>query len=396
MPYKKTAITDLEKTIELARGSEGKEQKITVLMQAFEKFSLETEKIEGAYEKLEAKLTATQYYLEDILNHMSQGLLFIMANGVIKTCNPAAQKLLGLSKDSILWRDFDQTVGIPLLGFSFSERLKEKELSPIFSVIEGSKKVELEIETTLVGDQGMIILLRDITELKNLERIANRNDRMRELGAMAAVIAHEIRNPLGGIRGFASLLKRDLVGQAPMQNMVDNIIEGTEDINRLVVNILNYSSPLKVQLEWVDMVLLIKEVIKKNQASIEFNEHTNIVLDLPNSLKAYLDATLFRSILHNLVTNSIEAMPKGGNITITLYQKANEILLKVKDNGIGVAKENMEKIFTPFFTTKVRGHGFGLAYVYRIVQELHGGIMVDSELNAGTTFTITLPNREGL
>lgn len=396
MPYKKTHFNDLEQTIELARGSESKEQKIAVLMQAFEKFSLETEKIEEAYHKLEAKLTATQHYLEDILNHMSQGLLFIMPNGLIKTCNPAAQKLLGLSKEQILWRDFDQVIGIPLLGFSFSERFKKKQSSPIFVMIEASKKVELEIETTLVSDQGMIILMRDITELKNLERIASRNDRMKELGAMAAVIAHEIRNPLGGIRGFASLLKRDLEGKASMQNMVDHIIQGTEDINRLVVNILNYSSPLKVDLKCVDMVLLIKEVVKKIEASVEFNRNTNIVLNLPNTLKTYLDATLFRSILHNLIVNSIEAMPKGGSVTIALYWQASEILLKVKDNGVGIAQENMEKMFTPFFTTKAKGHGFGLAYVYRIVQEFHGKIEVDSELGAGTTFTVTLPNREVL
>lgn len=371
MSYKKTALKDLEQTIELARGSQGKDQKITALTQAFEKFSLETDKIEEAYHKLEAKLNATQHYLEDILNHMSQGLLFILPNGVIKTCNPAAQKLLGLPKEQIILRDFDQIVGIPLLGFSFFERLKDqKKSSPIFAVIEEGK-VELEIETTLASGQGMIILLRDITELKQLERINSRNDRMKELGAMAAVIAHEIRNPLGGIRGFASLLKRDLRGDA-LENMVDHIIQGTEDINRLVVNILNYSSPLKVQLEWVDMVLLIKEVVKKVQTSPEFGENIDIIVDLPNSLKAYVDATLFRSILHNLVTNSMEAMPKGGNITITLYEDANEILLKVKDNGAGVAKENMEKIFTPFFTTKVRGHGFGLAYAYRIVQEHRG------------------------
>jgi len=229
MPYKKIAISDLQQIVNLAHQTESREQKIAALMQAFEKFSLESIKVEEAYSVLEAKLTATQHYLEDILKNMSQGLLFIMPNGVIKTCNPAAERLLGLPVSQIVSHDFDQRIGLPLLGFSFFEKVKNKGNTIPFSVVIGAKEpIEVEVETT-IASEGMIVLLRDITQLKRLERIAERNDRMKELGQMAAVMAHEIRNPLGGVKGFASLLQRDLEGQPELQKMAEHIVQGAEE-----------------------------------------------------------------------------------------------------------------------------------------------------------------------
>jgi signal transduction histidine kinase len=239
---------------------------------------------------------------------------------------------------------------------------------------------------------GLIVLLRDVSELRKLQKLASRNSRMQELGEMAAMVAHEIRNPLGGIKGYASLLERDLAEQPHLKEMASYIIQGTDDLNRLVSRVLYYARPVHVDLRVTDLMALIKEVEEHIRADAALNPLCEIVIQ-KNSPSAILplDPHLIKSALFNLIVNAMEAMPGGGRISITAAKTEEQAIVAVSDTGHGIPKQNLEKIFSPFFTTKPHGSGFGLSEVHKNIQ-LHGGtIAVVSQEKIGTTFTIFLP-----
>jgi signal transduction histidine kinase len=239
----------------------------------------------------------------------------------------------------------------------------------------------------------VLILFKDITEIRRLQRFASRSDRMKELGEMAAQLAHQIRNPLGGIKGFASLLKRDLASHPPMQQMAQAIIEGTDSLNAIVTQVLDYARPLQPHFEKINLLNLIEDIQKYVEAQ-EVQQRHNIKFFMHTALtQAWItaDSQLLRLALMNLITNAIQAMPQGGNLTLSIQKKRHHFILTVSDTGVGISKENMNKIFSPFFTTKPQGNGFGLAEVFKVIQEHDGSIKVSSLEGKGTSFTIKLP-----
>ena len=246
-----------------------------------------------------------------------------------------------------------------------------------------------------LANQGLIILIRDITKLQKLRVIANRNNRMKELGEMAASVAHEIRNPLGGIEGFATLLSRDLVDQPEQQQMAHYIIEGTKSLNRLVTNVLNYTRPMHLELQICNINEVIDDVIKITKTDSHLNKNINIKFEILNgSIFLSIDKILIKSALLNTIINGIQAMSNGGELTIKSYRKDESANIEISDNGEGISEENIEKIFSPFFTTKHTGSGIGLAETHKIIQAHGGTIEVDSKCKDGTTFIIKIPFKQ--
>ena len=240
--------------------------------------------------------------------------------------------------------------------------------------------------------RGLILLMRDITELRRLQTIASRDDRMKELGAMAASVAHEIRNPLGGIKGFASLLCRDLEEKPEMQQMAEYIVEGATTLDRLVTDVLNYSRPLQMHIEVVDIVDNIRGIIDFVRADQSLGENVSIdFVASKESLSVPIDQQMFKAAMLNLIVNGAQAMKEGGVLRLSCSEDKRYTTITVTDTGVGISAENLEKIFSPFFTTKTEGNGFGLSEVHKIIQAHGGDIDVTSEMGQGTTFTIKLP-----
>lgn len=336
-------------------------------------------------------------YLNSILSHMSQGLLFIDFEGHVTTCNAAAEALLGINAHTVLHQLFSSHFRDDIFGFSMQEALKSRKAPKKgIAQIESSQGTtrELEIETTFVvsDSKGIIVLMRDVTELHHFQELAQRNDRLQALGEMAAMVAHEIRNPLGSIKGFASLLQRDLKEQQDLQRLAANIVEGADHLNRLVTNVLNYSRPMQARIESKDLITLVHEVCQHVEADAMFvpSIHLEIKSSLA-TLMAPVDAGMLQSAILNLIVNAIQAMPSGGALTITLSQDSKHALIIIADTGVGIPPENLQKIFSPFFTTKENGNGFGLAEVHRVIQAHGGHVDVRSVLGQGSTFTIKLP-----
>lgn len=176
--------------------------------------------------------------------------------------------------------------------------------------------------------------------------------------------------------------------------MATYIVEGTNNLNRLVTDVLNYSRPIQLKFEKTDLIPLIEEI--RQHVLIDADISTKIQITIKSKIKSLiisLDSQLIKSVLLNLIVNAIQAMPEGGNIVVEVNKNENFALIDVSDTGMGIQTENIEKIYSPFYTTKPHGHGFGLSEVYKIIQGHQGSIEVQSTVNKGTTFMLKLPLR---
>lgn len=350
-------------------------------------FSKETERLEEAHEKLQkqfeslkAKLDASHQTLEQIVNHMSDGLVFITQKGSIALYNLAAAAITGVPQNEAIGTSFWQHFSDTLFGFPLGNALKCGH-TPGRIVLSLSNGREIEAAPAVIPQKGILLLLNDRTQLKQLEKSVQQSDRLKELGEMAATLAHEIRNPLGGIEGFASLLKREL--QEPGQKrMVDSILEGTRTLNTLVNNVLEYTRPLTLHFEPIDLSLFIHEAANLAQSC----GHPCEVIIEKNRI-ASIDPGRMRLVLLNLIRNGCEAGSPSVEILLT-----KNGTIQVKDYGQGIPPERLEKIFTPFFTTKASGTGLGLSEASKVMRAHGGSITIDSKVGKGTCITLDYGN----
>lgn len=405
------------------------------LEQAFKQFSLETDRVEMAYRSLVEKFNSVQHtlqeshtrlsgklaeldflsrYLESILNHISQGIIFIDLKGIVTTYNDAARELLKIP--DLLFRPFNHFFDDGFLGFSLKEALQSQRCRERGYVTwqEGGQTHELEVEATFVSMsrtpysvstkqtmesqsvEGLLILLRDMTRIRYLQQLADRHDRLQELGELAAHLAHEIRNPLGGIKGFATILKDELKGRPDLEQMASSIIEGADGLNQCVSNMLHYTRPFQPHFETVDVIQLVEEIRQLMLADSSWNPEVVFNLTSPSSqVVAAVDPFLFKSALLNLFVNALQAMPKGGELLVNVVADGQDLSISIRDHGSGIPPQNLSKIFSPFFTTKEAGNGLGLADVQKTIHAHHGTIEAFSEEGKGSEFVIKIPLKLG-
>lgn len=378
---------------------------ISNLTKAFELFSQETARLEKSYNALKKQfkqvnreLEDTNHQLESILGNMTQGLLFVSMDGCLTTCNSASEDILFIAAEEAVGKLFWEIFADDVFGFSLKEALDNEEVPSLTTVQHKGRDLEVDASFVLTGreaHQGMILLVRDITEIRRLQLLTSRNDRMKELGEMAASIAHEIRNPLGGIKGFASLLKRDVSGQPAQEQMADYIVEGAARLDRLVGSVLHYARPLPLEITVTDLRTVIEEACHLVEADEQYSEDLTITCKLPKrKLLVPIDFHSIKAALLNLIVNAAQAMPDGGSVEILAKTEDKKAVIKVSDHGVGIPEENIEKIFSPFFTTKEAGNGFGLSEVHRTIGAHGGNITVNSVVGEGTVFSIELPIRQ--
>jgi PAS domain S-box-containing protein len=400
-------LQQLQASADSALKSQSVQEGVQHLSRAFALFSQEAARLKSAYARLQerfetvnqelggkvAELSRLTHYLHNILRNISDAIVFVDLEGTVTMVNEAAQRLLKIRGEEVLFKKFWENFSDEAFGFSMREALKFGIAHKLLY------RKEMEISTSFVYEgpkvyHGMIVVLRDIGEKQKLQLMANRNDRMKELGAVAATVAHEIRNPLGGIRGYASLLYRDLEEMPHLQEMAGLIVEGTKTLEKVVSAVLQYSRPVEIQPQTVEMGAWLKGVGKFLKVDPAFPPNVKLSLHVPDApLLAPIDPAALKSALLNLAFNAFQAMPKGGELTISLLKMEHSYQIAVSDTGIGIEEENLKHLFSLFFTTKQKGNGLGLVETQKIVQAHFGNIDVRSQLGKGTTFTLTLPLR---
>ncbi|MBI4229633.1 MAG: sensor histidine kinase [Planctomycetes bacterium] len=223
------------------------------------------------------------------------------------------------------------------------------------------------------------------TELREKNDLLRRRDRLAELGEMAAGVAHEIRNPLGGISLYAGLLVRRLE-EGDTRRLAEKIQEGVRQLETVVHDMLVYTRDARPACAPCDLAVLVREAAPSGEGPLRVE-----VEGAHSAVVAAADAGLVRRALDNLVRNACEAMEGRGTLTLRLAEEPSRVRIEVADTGPGVPVEDRERIFNPFFTRKVRGTGLGLAIVHRIVDAHGGAVRVGSSPCGGACFTIVLP-----
>jgi len=233
-------------------------------------------------------------------------------------------------------------------------------------------------------------LRQQADQILEIEENLRRVDRLSALGELSAGMAHEIRNPLGSIRGTAEILQDGIPESDPRYEFTRILIKEVDRLNRVVQDFLNFAKPPVVEQKSVNLeqsidevLLLVRPQLQKSAVAVEF-EHAS----LPS---IYGQAEQLRQIFLNLILNALQAMPGGGTLRITTRVEGGAVQVQLSDTGQGIAPEHLPKVFNPFFTTRGEGTGLGLAITHRLMQGHSGRIEVASRPGAGTTFTLNFP-----
>lgn len=351
-------------------------------------------------------------FYANVIDSVGDGVIVLDSSGRVLLMNPFAEELAGISRRisrgqafAALFRGDEQLLEIAEKSSTSGMSISDHEN---IVLKRGGRITPLGVSASplLLSDgtrAGTIILLRDLTNIRELEEAVRKSDRLSALGTLAAGLAHEIKNPLGGIRGAAQLLDMELAEDDELRDCTRVILKEVQRVNRIVEELLDLSSPRSLNLVGVNLHKILAHIVFLEQQATEgksiiFQRH------LDPSIPAILaDEGRITQLFLNLVKNAVEAVGDSGIIEISsrivseysMTQKGERrsrmVAIEVKDNGAGMAAEALENLFTPFYTTKEKGTGLGLAICQKIVAEHRGMIRVESEAGRGTTVTILLP-----
>jgi signal transduction histidine kinase len=338
--------------------------------------------------------------MSGILGSMSSGVILVAPDGAIMLINRAGAELLQVRPDQIVHRRLAELFpdsGIftkPSAGHYQEEEIVRLDgtIIPLgFSVAPYSSSASGESE-------GSIIVFRDLTEIKALQAKVVSKERFSAMGQVVAGVAHEIRNPLFGISAIGQIFERELASPAH-QKLTKALLSETKRLNKLVEELLIYGRPMNLSFTWCDLTALWKNVISIYREELA---RKDIILKGDfgiGHIKAYLDAQQIQQVFLNLLGNSIDALPGGGEITIRLLLEDRYIIFKVIDTGAGMPADHLSKVFDLFYSTKPKGTGLGLPICKKIVED-HGGVISlvsrqeeGSDAAKGTTVTVKLPYR---
>jgi two-component system sensor histidine kinase HydH len=234
--------------------------------------------------------------------------------------------------------------------------------------------------------------LKDQTDiLFQTEEQLRRADRLSALGELSAGMAHEIRNPLGSIKGAVEILKDDYSPDESKYEFIQILLKETDRLNHIVQEFLSFARPKPPEFQQTDVNEAVESVLILTAQEARKSKVTVVKKLDPSVGKRSIDAGLLRQALLNLILNAIQAMPQGGTLTVETVLRETVVEMKIADTGIGISEENRKKLFSPFFTTKKNGTGLGLAITYRIIENHKGDISIISEPGQGTTFTVRIP-----
>lgn len=351
-------------------------------------------------------------FYANVIDSVGEGVIVLDDSGTVLLMNPVAEELAGVSRRI----SRGQAFAVLFKGDAQLVELAEKSSVSGMSISDhenivlkrGGKITPIGVTASplLLTDgvrAGTIILLRDLTNIRELEDAVRKSDRLSALGTLAAGLAHEIKNPLGGIKGAAQLLDMELAEDDDLRECTRVVLKEVQRVNRIVEELLDLSSPRSLNLVGVNLHKILAHIVFLQQQA---TEGKNIVFQRnldPSIPPIMADEGRLTQLFLNLVKNAVEAVGDSGIIEISsrivseysMTQKgegrSRMVAIEITDNGAGIPPEVLENLFTPFYTTKEKGTGLGLAICQKIVAEHRGMIRVDSEYGSGTTFTIMLP-----
>ncbi|VBB47237.1 Signal transduction histidine kinase [uncultured Desulfatiglans sp.] len=352
-----------------------------------------------AYRSTRTALSSVQAFTGHLIERMPVGLIAVDPDGQFTSFNQTAGRMIGVQI-----RD--------MLGKPAREHLPKVLLDVVDAVAETHQPMELEVAlpagqngplpcdvmgTLLRRDDGtpfgVLIILRDLSEIQHLKREVARSQRLASVGKLAAGVAHEIRNPLSSIKGFATWFKQRHHDDPADRKTADIMIQEVDRLNRVISQLLEFARPPALHREPTEIGALVLRSLETVRDQAE-RRRIRIETDLePTDRPVNIDRDRIRQVLLNLYLNAMEAMEEQGMMRVSVKREeaSGTLAIRIADTGKGIAEQDLQNIFDPYFTTKPSGTGLGLAIVHTIV-EAHGGeTLVQSSLGAGTTVTVRLP-----
>jgi len=358
--------------------------------------------------RLNRELKDVKNFMASVIESIGSGIIITGVNDTITYINKAGEKILGFSREEVIGKPFSifglrERQSIIQSHFDHSDevdtrkegwmRRKDQVEYPVGFSINNHMSTQGEII-------GKIIIFRDLTKVYKIQEEILRMDRLVSLGKLASGIAHEIRNPLAGIKTTAQAFSEEMPENDPKREYLNRITKEIDRLNELLKIFFSFAKPQTLNLvschikDIINAItpFLIKEIADKK---IHFIEKYH-----PNLPKIKVDKNQMHQAFLNLFLNAIQAMPNGGELKIeaspTIIKSAdgskqNFIKIVVSDTGRGIPPQILSKIFDPFFTTKPKGIGLGLSITYQIIKKHGGTIKVESQWEKGASFVINLP-----
>jgi two-component system sensor histidine kinase PilS (NtrC family) len=342
-----------------------------------------------------------------IIESVDTGILTINLRGQIKSFNRAAEEITGYSFAEVEDKnivDLFPEYGDLLENIHTGGHLNSQQ-SRVEMYIESHEKKPLTLgcSASFLNDGtgkriGDILVFQDLTAIKKMELILEKNRRLAFIGEMAAGLAHEMRNPLASISGSIQVLHKSLPLNETDERLMQIILRGKDQLESFMRDFLLLSRPTPGIPEMIKITDIIEDILESIRYLPDWRDDIQVIKSLQDHLPFIrANKTEIRQLIWNVLMNAIQSMPNGGRVTIETGKDTTDISagqfleIKISDNGQGIMENDLGKIFEPFYTTREKGTGLGLAIVNRIVEGHAGKIKVDSRSGEGTTFMIWLP-----
>jgi PAS domain S-box-containing protein len=419
-------VSEIERSGNLSvRVSEAGKDELTGLGKGINRMLSALGQTQGKLMEERARTRESEEKLRNTIESSPEAITLINMNGKVVDCNQAALEMFGYAKkEEMVGKD-----GFAVISSKDRTKVMEDlaalpQKGPIKNigvrmVAKDGREFAAEASASLVRDASgnpkyVVTLVRDITERKQMEQkleeysqqleemVEHRTKQLKEtqkrlvkserlaaIGQVAAMVGHDLRNPLTGISGAAYYLKMKLGPNAEKRTiqMLEIIEKDIQYSNKIITDLMDYSREIKLELTETTP----KSIIAESISLIRIPEKVQLADLTQNEPRIKIDIDKMKRVFANFIKNAVDAMPQGGKLTISSRASSNNVEFMLIDSGVGMAKEVMEQIWTPFFTTKAKGMGLGLAICRRIIEVHQGKISVESIVGEGTTFTITIP-----
>jgi two-component system sensor histidine kinase HydH len=349
------------------------------------------------YRSARSSLSRVQAFSDNLVENMPMGLVAMDRESRIIAFNQTAEFVLRKTAGEVIGqmakdvlpeacRDLLRTLEV-------EKQIIAKEID--CSLTDG-RTIPLEVIATVLeeedGARGVVVLFRDITEIKQLKKEIAQSQRLASLGSLAAGVAHEIRNPLSSIKGFATYFKERYRDNPDDSQTADIMVQEVDRLNRVIGQLLDYARPMTMNRRETAIQTVIQHALRMIESQAR-EKGVVIQTELQADVAAVLiDPDRIKQVFLNLYLNAIGAMEGGGILSVALLSMTDRrIRIEVRDTGVGIDPKDLDRIFDPYFTTKSSGTGLGLAIVQKIIEAHRGEIQVASTPGLGTTVSVILP-----
>ena len=349
------------------------------------------------YRSARSSLSRVQAFSDNLVENMPMGLVAMDRESRIIAFNQTAEFVLRKTAGEVIGQMAEDVLPEAcrdlLRMLEVEKQIIAKEID--CSLTDG-RTIPLEVIATVLeeedGARGVVVLFRDITEIKQLKKEIAQSQRLASLGSLAAGVAHEIRNPLSSIKGFATYFKERYRDNPDDSQTADIMVQEVDRLNRVIGQLLDYARPMTMNRRETAIQTVIQHALRMIESQAR-EKGVVIQTELQADVAAVLiDPDRIKQVFLNLYLNAIGAMEGGGILSVALFSMTDRrIRIEVRDTGVGIDPKDLNRIFDPYFTTKSSGTGLGLAIVQKIIEAHRGEIQVASTPGLGTTVSVILP-----